>query len=214
MTTEQAGASEQHYYWPSKLGRITLLSLEDVMGKKRLNAVLNLAKLRHLINNYPPSNLDLSWDFEEMAALNQALEDMHGPRGARGVAIRAGRAGMYYILKDFGAVVGSSDLAFRVLPLRRKMRAALQALAETLSKTSDQIVHTEVEQDRLLFCVDRCPECWKRTAEEPICYMTLGLLQETMHWATGGKNIRVDEIACIAAGGTACTFAIDRRPMD
>ena len=61
MTTEEQIAEESRaqYYWPNKMGRMMLLALEDVMGKNGVNAVLNLAKLRHLINNYPPNNLDL-----------------------------------------------------------------------------------------------------------------------------------------------------------
>jgi len=142
MTTEEqiAEASRPQYYWPNKMGRMMLLALEDVMGKNGVNAVLNLAKLRHLINNYPPNNLDLGWSFEEMAALNQALEDMYGPRGGKGLAIRAGRAGLYYALKDFGAVLGVSDLAFRLLPLGIKIKIGLNAMAETFNKTSDQVV--------------------------------------------------------------------------
>jgi hypothetical protein len=85
-TSEEPQSPERRYYWPNKLGRIVLLSLDDVMGRKGLNAVLNLAKLRHLINNYPINNLDLGWSFEEMASLCQALEDMHGPLGGRGLA--------------------------------------------------------------------------------------------------------------------------------
>ena len=215
MTTEEKPhAAERPYYWPNKLGRITLLSLQDVMGKKGLNAVLSLAKLRHLINNYPPSNLDLGWSFDEMAALNQALEDMHGPLGGRGLAVRAGRASLHYILKDFGAVVGFGDLAFRFLPVRRKMSLALHALAETFNKTSDEIVRLEQQPERFLYRVDRCPVCWGRAAEEPICRLTLGTLQEAMYWATSGKNIRVEEIECIATGDATCTFAVDKRPME
>jgi predicted hydrocarbon binding protein len=121
---------------------------------------------------------------------------------------------LYYILKDFGGVVGVGDLAFRLMPYRRKMRTALGALAETFDKTSDQVVRLEQEQDRFLYHVDRCPVCWGRSAGEPICHITLGLLQEAMYWATSGKNIRVEEVACIAAGDAACTFAVDKRPMD
>ncbi len=210
---EQPGESGRLYYCPNKLGRIALLSFEDVMGRKGLNTVLNLAKLRHLINNYPPNNLDLSWSFSEMAALNQGLEDLHGSLGGRGLAIRSGRASLYHILKDFGAVLGIGDLTFRFLPFRRKMRATLLALAETFNKTSDQVVRLEEEPDHFLYRVERCPVCWGRSAEEPICHVTLGLLQEAMFWATRGKNIRVEEVACLAAGDAACTFSIDRRPM-
>jgi predicted hydrocarbon binding protein len=215
MTNDDPSNDGQaQYYWPNKMGRMMLLALEDVMGKNGVNAVLNLAKLRHLINNYPQNNLDLGWSFEEMSALNQALEDMYGPRGGRGLAIRAGRAGLYYGLKDFGAVLGVSDLAFRLLPMGIKIKVGLNAMAETFNKTSDQVVRVEEEFDRFLYHIDRCPVCWKRTAEVPICHAGLGLLQEGLHWVTGGKSIGVDEILCIAKGDPSCTYVIEKRPSD
>jgi len=190
-----------------------LLALEDVMGKNGVNAVLNLARLRHLINNYPPNNLDLGWSFDEMGALNQALEDMYGPRGGRGLATRAGRAGLYYALKDFAAVLGIADLAFRLLPMGMKIKIGLNAMAETFNKTSDQVVRVEEEMDHFLYYIDRCPVCWGRQSQTPICYGALGLLQEGLHWVTGGKNVRVEEIGCIAMGHPSCVFIVEKRPL-
>jgi predicted hydrocarbon binding protein len=195
------------------MGRMFLLALEDVMGKNGVNAVLNLARLRHLINNYPPNNLDLGWSFDEMGALNQALEDMYGPRGGRGLATRAGRAGLYYALKDFAAVLGIADLAFRLLPMGMKIKIGLNAMSETFNKTSDQVVRVEEELDHFLYYIDRCPVCWGRQAQTPICYGALGLLQEGLHWVTGGKNVRVEEIECIAMGHPSCVFIVQKRPL-
>jgi len=205
--------SVKQYYWPNKMGRMFLLSLEDVMGKNGVNAVLNLARLRHLINNYPPNNLDLGWSFNEMGALNQALEDMYGPRGGRGLATRAGRAGLYYALKDFAAVLGIADLAFRLLPMGMKIKIGLNAMSETFNKTSDQIVRVEEQVDHFLYYIDRCPVCWERQAQTPICHAALGLLQEGLHWVTGGKNVRVEEIECIAMGHPSCVFIVEKRPL-
>jgi hypothetical protein len=50
-------------YYPNKFGLITIKSLEEVMGKNGLNAILNLAGLSHYIENYPPDNLDKGFDF-------------------------------------------------------------------------------------------------------------------------------------------------------
>ena len=72
---DETPAAEVKYYWPNKMGRISLLALEDVMGRNGVNAVLNLAKLKHLVNNYPPNNLDLQFSFDEFSAIQQALED-------------------------------------------------------------------------------------------------------------------------------------------
>lgn len=202
------------YYWPNKMGRMYLLSLEDVMGKNGVNAVLNLAKLRHRINNYPPDNLDLGWSFDEMGGLNQALDDMYGPRGGKGLAIRAGRGGLYYALRDFGAVLGVADLAFRLLPLGMKMKVGINAMADTFNRTSDQIVRLEEDSEHFFYHIDRCPVCWGRTADVPICHGALGLLQEGLHWVTGGKTIQVEETQCIAMGEPSCLFVIDKRPLD
>ena len=76
-------------YYPNKFGLITIKSLEEVMGRNGLNAILNLAGLNHYIENYPPDNLEKGFDFAELSAIGVALEEMYGPRGGRGLALRA-----------------------------------------------------------------------------------------------------------------------------
>src|SRR5512142_1229500 len=105
-------------YYPNRVARYYLLAMEEIMGKNGLNAILNLAKLGHLIDHYPADDLEKKFDFSEFSALNAALEEMYGPRGGRGLALRAGRAAFARGLQGFGALVGASDLAFKVLPLR------------------------------------------------------------------------------------------------
>lgn len=213
MADEQQ-AIVARYYWPNKLGRIYLLALEDVKGRSGINAVLNQAKLRYLINNYPSSDLSLGWSFEEMSAVNQALEELYGPLGGRAVAIRAGRASLHYFLEDLGAIVGITNLALRLLPLSMKIKEGLNAIADTFNKTSDQIVRVEEQPERFLFHVDRCPVCWGRTAAQPVCHLTLGVLEETLHWATNGREFNIQETLCIARGDPSCTYVIPKRPTN
>ena len=80
------------FYYPNRFALITLEALEEVMGKNGLNAILNMAHMPHLIDHYPPANLERSFDFSDYSMLNIALEEMYGPRGGRGLALRAGRA--------------------------------------------------------------------------------------------------------------------------
>ena len=61
------------YHYPNKLARIYIQAIEEVMGKNGLNAILNLAGLAHLIDNYPPDNFDKEFDFADFSALNWAL---------------------------------------------------------------------------------------------------------------------------------------------
>jgi predicted hydrocarbon binding protein len=95
-----------------------------------------------------------------------------------------------------------------------KMKIGLNAMAETFNKTSHQVVRLEEDLNYFLYHIDRCPVCWGRKSEFPICHAGLGLLQEGLHWVTSGKNMHVEEIRCIAKGDRSCTYIIDKRPLD
>lgn len=210
----QGKSGNQTYYYPNKMGRIVLQALEEVMGRNGVNAVLNLAKLRHLVNKFPANNLEKGFSFEEFGAITQALDDMYGPRGGRGLALRSGRAAFKYGLREFGAVLGIADLAFRLLPLGMKLKVGFNTFAETFNKFTDQVVRLEEDEERFYWIIDRCPVCWGRSTDAPCCHTAAGILQEGLHWVSGGKNFHVEEVECVAAGGQTCTIVIDKRPIE
>ena len=92
------------FYYPNKFALITIKAMEEIMGRNGLNAILNLGGLSELVDNYPPDNLEKEFDFADFTALNMALEEMYGPRGGRGLALRAGRATFADALRGFGAL--------------------------------------------------------------------------------------------------------------
>jgi len=201
------------FYYPNKVARIYLLAMEEIMGKNGLNAILNMAKLSSLIDNYPPDNLDKQFDFSEYSALNAALEEMYGPRGGRGLALRAGRASFARALQSFGAMAGAGDLAFKVLPLGTKLKMGLPAMAGIFTQVSDQISRVEEKDDHFIYIIERCPVCWGRKGDKPVCYAAVGLLQEGLRWVSGGKEFRVEELNCHAVNGEHCTFAVYKEPI-
>jgi predicted hydrocarbon binding protein len=202
------------YYYPNKMVRILLLAMEEVMGRTGVSAVLNLAQLKHLVNSYPPNNFDRQVTFEDLGAVAHSLEEMYGPRGGRGLALRAGRACFNYGLKEFGPVLGMGDLAFRLLPLPMKLKVGADVFCETFNKFTDQIVQLEETEDAFVWHNLRCPICWGRTSDVPCCHLAVGILQEALYWVSGGKNFEVCETACVACGDEACTIRIDKKPID
>lgn len=201
------------YYYPNHIARIYLEAMEEVMGKNGLNAVLNLAGLSHLIDNYPPANLKKEFDFAHYSALNGALDELYGPRGGRGLQLRAGRASFAKGLQGLGALSGVGDLAFKVLPLAAKLKAGIPAMAKVFSQVSDQKSDVEDQGDHYDYSMDPCPVCWGRHADRPICFAGKGLLEEGLHWLSGGRKFRVDEIECVAMGDSACVYAIYKEPI-
>lgn len=196
-------------YHTNIIARFTLEAIEEIVGKSGLNAILNLADLSHLIDNYPPADLEKAFDFADYSALMGALDETYGPRGARGLQVHAGRAAFNRAWEKMEALVGVEDLPFGVLPLN----AVLPAVARAFTRFSDQSSWVEDDGDRYLHHTDPCPVCWGRTADRPICFAAKGLLQEGLHWLTGGRSFRVDEIECLAMGDDSCTFAIPKEPV-
>jgi predicted hydrocarbon binding protein len=201
------------YYYPNKFALITVKAFEQVMGRNGLNAILNLAHLPHLIDNNPPDNLEKNFNFSDYSMLNYALEEMYGPRGGRGLALRAGRALFEDALRNFGALAGVGDLAFRVLPLPAKLRIGLPAMAKIFSQISDQHTTVKEEANEILYTIHRCPVCWGRSdVDKPVCFIATGMLQESLKWVSGGLEFRVNESKCIAMGDDVCEFVIQKTP--
>jgi predicted hydrocarbon binding protein len=201
-------------YYPSKFGLIMIKALEDVMGKNGLNAILNLAGLNNYVDNYPPDSLEKSFDFADVSSINIALEEMYGPRGGRGLALRAGRATFADALKNFGALAGAGDLAFKVLPLQAKMRIGIPAMAKIFTQVSDQHSTVEEHENEFVYTIHKCPVCWGRTGvDKPACFVAVGLLQEGLKWVSGGNEFRVNESKCIALGDSVCEFIIQKEPI-
>jgi hypothetical protein len=200
-------------YYPNNIARIYLQAMEEVMGKNGLNAILNMAHLSHMVDNYPPGNLNREFDFADYSALSGALEEMYGPRGGRGLALRAGRASFAQGLRHFGALAGAGDLAFKVLPLGTKLKIGIPAMAKVFSQVSDQKSTVEDTGTEIRYTMKPCPVCWGRKSDKPMCHAGAGLLAEGLRWLSGGHEFRVQESQCVGCGDEACVLVVQKQPI-
>lgn len=205
--------SNNAFFYPQKMGRIILLGMEEVISKGGVASILHLAELDDLIQNYPPSKAEKSFSFEKVSLLLGTLEQAYGPRGGRGLALRTGRASFKYGLKEYGSMLGLTEVAFRLLPLSTKLRVGARSFAELFNKHTDQRVRVEETDNTIFWHIERCPLCWERKADEPICHLAVGLLQEALYWLSGGKVFNVEETACIARGDSNCTILVYKTPL-
>ncbi len=201
-------------YYPNKIARIYLMALEEVMGTNGVKAVLNLARVPELIGNYPPNNLAREFDFADFSAINGAIEEMYGPRGGRGLALRAGRAAFAQGLSEFGSVIGASELAFKVIPLETKIKVGLKAMAETFTKFSDQETDVVEAGDKFVYTIYKDPLSWGRTSDHPIGYGAVGILQEGLRWVSGGRDFKVEQVECKSMGHENSVFHIYKEPLN
>ena len=210
---DSTAAAENAYFYPNRGGRIVLTAIEDIIGPHGVNALLNLAHLSHLVNNYPENDLSLGFSFADFGALQESIELMFGQRGGQGLSLRAGRETFKYLLKDFMPVMGIADLATRALPLGIKMKIGLNVFAESFNKLTDQVVRLGEDRSSYFWTIERCPVCWNRRTESSCCHLAVGLLEQSLFWLSNGKRFSVTEVECFAAGHANCLITIDKKPI-
>ena len=201
------------YFYPERMGRILLLAMEEVLGREGLNSILRIASLTPFIDHFPAARSDKTFSFMAVSQLLESLEQAYGPQGGRGMALRVGRACFQYGLRDYGALLGITEPAFRLLPFPTRLRAGAQSFAGLFNNHTDQRVRLEEKEGNLFWSIERCPLCWQRQTNAPVCHLAVGLLQESLYWLSGGKIFGVEEIACMAGGDKACTFIINQTPI-
>jgi predicted hydrocarbon binding protein len=164
------------------------------------------------VDGYPPDTLERAFDFADFSSLNAALEEMYGPRGGRGLALRAGRMAFASALRNFGALAGASDLAFKILPMSAKLKIGIPAMARIFSQISDQYSRVEETANEFIYTIHKCPTCWGRRGDKPLCHAGAGLLLEGLKWVSGGHEFRVNETQCVAVGDPVCVYLIQKEP--
>ncbi len=203
----------EQYFYPNIWGRGILTSAEEILGEKGLNALLNLVGLSEYIGNYPPDNIQKVFPFEHVAKLQQGLYDMYGAKGARVFAMRGGEQTFTHSLDKYNKVqkAGRAAMALGSSELRAKL--GLQFFSKFFNAVSDQIVRIAEDDNYYYWIIERCPMCWERHSEEPVCHLGIGVLRAAAKWATD-KNFRIQEINCTAMGDKACVYAMDKQPLD
>lgn len=203
----------QDFFYPQRMGRIILQGMEEIIGRNGVHAVLNLSQHSEYVSNYPPNSTEQTFPFRTISDWQTALEQVYGPRGGRGLALRTGRAAFSYGLREYGSQLGLTEMAFRLLPLPTKLHVGARAFADLFNRHTDQVVRLDETESHLFWHIERCPLCWERHVEEPACHLAVGLLQESLYWISGGKIFNVEETGCIAHGDRACTISIEKTPI-
>lgn len=181
-------------------------TLATELGEDQFNAMLGLSRL-------PPEwakpdtfpKLDQIESSNTYASLQDAIRTYYG-RGARGVLVRAGQRLWNHLLEDAGLGAKAQALLIKRLPGPARRKSTLELLGRLIgSQSGDITVHT-LDLDLLLVDHISPAACNVRTSS-PICFVTQGLIRESLFWATG-QGYDVEEISCKATGRNTCEFKI------
>ena len=196
--------------------RWALEAAEEVAGKNGLGIVLRDAGLAHLIDNYPQEKLAVSGTitYGEYANLNTGLLNFFG-RAAKSMTIRIGRISTRRAIDQQSALFGIAALmAAKLLPLSSQLKMGFDAQIggfQKLSRTVGEefVGYAEDRGDHFIFVIETCAMCAGKLAEQPICHLYTGTLQESTKWLTG-KDLDIREVECRAMGAPACVWHVSK----
>lgn len=196
------------FYYPNRIARSFFVAMDEVLGTQGSNSVLEAADLDGYINNYPPDNMDMQFNFADLAAINIGLEHIYGTRGGLGFAMSIGQIAFSNGLRRFGAMRGIAHPAFKSLPLDKQIDFGLRGLASIFTNFSDQETEIETDGSDYIVRVDTSPFAWGRQSERPVCHTLAGLIQESLKYTTSEHTCFVRETECRATGAEQCVFKI------
>lgn len=192
--------------------RLLLIALQEVMGENGLKAVLKQGGLARFIDHFPPDDTNREAKFSDYGQVQQAVETFYGgPRGARAMMRRAGLATFQHTLKARPAILGLAGLALKALPEGTRIKFILDRIAKASTDEVNLPAHVEDHADHFMFVAEACT-CVFRTRDPklgPCCFVTAGVLEAAVEWATGKKHA-VKEIACLQNGDDACRYRIEK----
>lgn len=191
---------------PIRFFRQSLNILTDELGQEALVFILEKANLpADLVDLQAVSRYNTATAAQAYARIQQAMRFYYG-RGARGTLIRIGRLLWPRLLETASFAEKTQAQLVRTLPPSMRIKPALELLARFLREHPEGVTVHTLDLDLLL--VDRAGAVTVEQQEvTPICYVTIGLVQEALFWASGREH-DVEERACRAAGASQCEFKI------
>jgi predicted hydrocarbon binding protein len=176
------------------------------LGVEQFNTMIALSKLPlGWANPDTFLKMDPVESAHTYASLQAAMRTYFG-RGARGTLLRVGQSLWHHLLAD-SALGGKAQAAvIKRLPLSARRKSTLELLGRFIGIQSDDITVHTLDLD-LLLADHISPTTLNQRDPAPICFVTQGLIRESLFWATG-QGYDVEEASCKATGENACEFKI------
>lgn len=141
--------------------------------------------------------------------VNTSLE-VRGENWTRGMLIRAGRASLYYWMRDNGERYGWNSLDFRLLSFRYKLQRGIEDLTTWWEKSGMGSFSVDSNSSKVI--VEYRPG--EQVITQLGCCFFMGLIQEYISWLASGKFFPAREILCLKNGSRGHTFEISKTPLD
>lgn len=184
--------------------RSFLLGLQAELGRGGLNFVLRQAGVGRLVNSLEADDAPQRLSAADYAAVLQAAENHFGAN-APALLRRVGWGAFRQLVRQRPMVASWHS----VLALTSRLNAqttVLRWLADELADPNGTVA-VEAQGQKITLTDYEGDEAFGRHRATPLCFCTLGMIEEAARWARGALD-GVTETACRAQGAPACQFVV------
>ena len=198
--------------YPNQLFRLGLLTAEDILGKKGLNAILNYANLQKFIDNYTPDDMELEHTSDDFVHFVTGLIDVLGERGVRSLLFRVGIRTFEISYELFPALFNIDGIEPEEKNPERmfdEFKRIYQIIVDASISIYGNIYKFYDCEEGVALEMSPCFWCQGIKTKEPICFAQIGYQFAVARWITG-QNLKIEETHCSATGDDKCRFVIHR----
>ncbi len=146
---------------------------------------------------------------DNAAAYVNSYVSTFGRECARGMLQRAGRAGLYYWLRDHAENYGWQLPEFRLLSFRQKVKKGINDIAGWFEQAACGKFAVDAHADKMVIRFTN-----ERSFSQMDCAFYLGLFQEFLSWSASGKFFPAAEVQCAPGEQGTHIFEIALNPLD
>lgn len=196
-----------------EINQMLLEGGQEILGKAGMHAVFNLAEIHSLQIQEGETPVGENLTISDWSALRESLESLYGPRGAQGAATRIGQVFFRDLFRTYGLQIGMMDKSFRMQPKPRKIRSGLEIMAEVSANLCNGLYVDVIDDaENWFWQVRDCNWCKEDPGNQRIliCF-TIGVLQEFLSWASGGKYYPIQEVDRLGEDFSTCVIQIQKK---
>jgi predicted hydrocarbon binding protein len=176
--------------------RVTMDATAEVMGPNGMKALMNYAKMGHLIDNMPDYSPEMGFTDEDLRSIDRSFITILGMSGTVALYRLIGRAAGEWPIK-LGILDANKDL-----PPDERLLKSIELIPVftgrgTVSREGSTIVYEN----------PICAFCEGNPSDRPICSFQSGLMDVFIEWS-GVPGMRTVETQCKAMGADACRYEI------
>ena len=200
--------------------RLTLAAIRNVLRAKGVEDILaNIGKKELRIEELPDDKqpalniIDYAAIFTYIDTKNPSAHDRLMDKPGKNSLQLIGRAYFQEILRQKNTLTGFSKVLMGLWTEEKRIKFVLESIRDVQKKLVPQS-ELILEEENGVFVINdyNCLVCMgQHGTTYPICEFTVGLLQESVAWATG-INFTIEETHCRAREDNCCRFTISRFP--